>query len=89
MPFITGFTSTNVWIAFIFSSFISSLIILIAITVQLNLDKFTDVNNNEIKQTINIKSLIFTLLVTFIASMIAYSLMYFIFGYGKAMVVNS
>lgn len=93
MPLISGFRSTNVWKAFILNSIASSLVIIIALTVKSNFDTFSNNKNinkdtNGVKQQTNFKSIMLTIIATFISSMIAYSMMYFLFGYGGGMLVN-
>jgi len=95
MPLISGFKSTNIWKAFILNSIASSLVIIIALTVKSNFDTISnnkDINkdtNDDVKQQTNFKSIILTIVATFISSMIAYSTMYFLFGYGGGMLVNN
>lgn len=94
MPLISGFRSTNVWKAFILNSIASSLVIIIALTVKSNFDTFSNNKNinkdtNGVKQQTNFKSIMLTIIATFISSMIAYSTMYFLFGYGGGMLVNN
>ena len=90
MPLISGFKSTNVWKAFILNSIASSLVIIIALTVKSNFDTFSNNKNiNHVKQQTNFKSILLTITATFISSMIAYSTMYFLFGYGGGMLVNN
>lgn len=93
MPLISGFRSTNVWKAFILNSIASSLVIIIALTVKSNFDTFSNNKNinkdtNGVKQQTNFKSIMLTIIATFMSSMIAYSTMYFLFGYGGGMLVN-
>tara|TARA_Y100000389_G_scaffold121621_1_gene119036 strand:- start:353 stop:637 length:285 start_codon:yes stop_codon:yes gene_type:complete len=93
MPLISGFRSTNVWKAFILNSIASSLVIIVALTVKSNFDTFSNNKNinkdtNGVKQQTNFKSIMLTIIATFISSMIAYSTMYFLFGYGGGMLVN-
>lgn len=94
MPLISGFRSTNVWKAFILNSISSSLVIIIALSVKSNFDTFSnnkDISKytNDVKQQTNFKSIMLTIIATFISSMIAYSIMYFLFGYGGGMLVNN
>lgn len=91
MPLISGFRSTNVWKAFILNSIASSLVIIIALTVKSNFDTFSNNKdiNKDVKQRTNFKSIMLTIVATFISSMIAYSTMYFLFGYGGGMLVNN
>jgi len=89
MPLIHGLRSTNIWKAFLLNSLAATLVIFIAMTVKGRFDKFTDKNNRQIVRTTNAKSIILTLAATFTASMLAYSLLYFLFGYGYGMLVEN
>ena len=95
MPLISGFRSTNIWKAFILNSIASSLVIIIALTVKSNFDTFSNSKNHthkdtqNVKQQTNFKSIMLTIVATFISSMIAYSTMYFLVGYGGGMLVNT
>ena len=91
MPLISGFRSTNIWKAFILNSIVSSLVIIIALTVKSKFDTFSNSKDDtdNVKQQTNLKSILLTIIATFISSMIAYSSMYFIIGYGGGMLVNN
>ena len=91
MPLISGFKETSIWKAFILNSIVSSLVIIIALTVKSKFDTFSSNNKdtNEVKQQTNFKSILLTILATFISSMIAYSIMYFFVGYGGGMLVTN
>lgn len=89
MPLIRGMKSTNVWKAFLLTSVASTLVIFIAMNVNTRFDTYSDKNNQEVTRTTNYKSIGLTLLATFLSSMIAYTLMYFVFGYGGAMLVDA
>jgi hypothetical protein len=95
MPLIRNFQATDVWKAFILNSLLTSIIILVSITVKQSLDNYVFVDNNmdddqndKVVRTSTSVSILFTLFVTFVASMISYTIMYFIFGYGGGMVVQ-
>lgn len=88
MPLIKGFTSTNIWKAFLLNSIASTLVIFIAVTVKERYDTFTDKKNEEVKRTTNYRSIGLTLLATFLATMLAYTLMYLVFGFGGGMLTG-
>lgn len=95
MPLIRNFQATDVWKAFILNSLLTSIIILVSITVKQSLDNYVFVDNNmdddqndKVVRTSTSVSILFTLFVTFVASMISYTIMYFIFGYGGGMVIQ-
>lgn len=87
MPIFSNFRATNVWKAFILNSILTSIVILVSITSKQYLDNYIDIDGdkNKIVHKTNFKSLIITLLVTFVISMISYTIMYFTFGYGSGM----
>ena len=87
MALIKGFRSTSVWRAFILNSVASTLVIFIAITIKEKLDKFVDKDHEVVRNT-DIKSIVFTLLFTFLASMAAYTIMYIVFGFGGGMLIT-
>lgn len=84
---ILKFESTTVWRAFFLNSIVSALIIFLAIYTKENLDKHTDENISKRQTTAT--SVIITIIVTFIASMLAYTFMYFVFGFGGSMLVRT
>ena len=94
MVLIKHFHSTNIWNAFILNSIASSLVIVFALTVKdflnlytnINPDKINDKDNNmKMKVKITWYNILIIFIVTFFISMIAYTLMYFIFGFGGGM----
>ena len=85
MPLIRGFHSTNVWKAFTLNSIVATLVIFLAMMVKGKFDSYQDEKGRIITRTTNAKSVLLTLLVTFGTSMLAYILMYFLFGFGKGM----
>ena len=89
MPLIKGMESTSIWKAFFLNALASTLIIFIAVTVKERFDTFKDKKNEEIIRTTSLKSIGFTLLATFVATMIAYTMMYIIFGYGGGMLTGT
>lgn len=91
MPIFRNFRATNVWKAFILNSILTSIVILVSITSKQYLDNYIDIDGdkNKIVHKTNFKSLIITLLVTFVISMISYTIMYFTFGYGSGMLAIS
>lgn len=89
MPLIKGFKSTSIWKAFILNSLASSLIILLAISIKDHLDSFTDDKGRLIHRKTTPRNLLLTFIVTFIATLGAYILLYFLFGYGGGFLVNS
>jgi hypothetical protein len=89
MALIKGMKSTSIWKAFFLNSIASTLIIFIALTVKEHYDTYKDKKDKEITRATSLKSVGFTLIATFTATMIAYTIMYIIFGYGGGLLVNS
>jgi ABC-type spermidine/putrescine transport system permease subunit I len=88
MTLIKGMKSTSIFKAFFLNSIASTLIIFIAITVKERFDTFKDKKNNKIVRSSSFKSIGLTILVTFISTMIAYTTMYIIFGYGGGLLAS-
>ena len=90
MALIKHFRSTTIWKAFLLNSLAATLVIFLAMTIKASLDTYTNKNDEHaVKQKSNVKSVVFTLLGTFAASMLAYGGMYLIFGYGGGMLANT
>lgn len=89
MSLIKGFKATSVWKAFILQSIASTIIIFIAVTLKAKYDKYTDIHGNEVYSSITWKSVIFTLFFTFAAALFAYTSMFWLFGFGGGMLVQT
>lgn len=89
MPIIHNFKATSVWKAFALNSMAATLVIFIAITVKGKFDNYVDKDNKQVIRHTTWSSVIFTLFFTFLASMAAYTAMYFTFGFGGAMTITS
>ena len=83
MSLIKGFQSTNIWKAFTLNSMAAALVIMVAMTINSKLDNYRDKNGDKIEKNITFQSVITTILITFIASMTAYTILHFVFGYGR------
>jgi len=90
MVLIHHFSSTTLWKAFVLNSLTTSLVILIAITVKTHLDNDLNLRQNSSveKLSFNWYSIIVTLLITFGTSLIAYLIMYILFGFGAGMLAD-
>jgi len=88
MALYEGFKATTIWKAFILNSIAAALIILIAMIVKDRFDTYKDNKGESITRTTNFKSISLTLLVTFSASMIAFTLMHFMFDYGGGQLID-
>ena len=81
MAVISNFRATSVWKAFILNSVIAAIVILIAMTMKSKLDTY----DGGKKPGTGLKSVSITLVVTFLASFLTYTFMYFMFGFGGGM----
>ena len=79
-PILRHFKADDVWKAFVLNSMSASLVIFVAIYTKKEFDTS--------KIGSPIISTIFTLLSTFIISMVSFALMYVVFGFGIGMVIN-
>jgi hypothetical protein len=91
MPLIRNFRATDVWKAFILNSLLTSVIILVSITSKQYLDNFieddndTNTTSKNIRKT-SIPNILISFVLTFIISMLSYTIMYYTFGFGGGMV---
>jgi hypothetical protein len=81
--------NTSIWKVFFLKAIASTSIIFIAVTVKERFDTFKDKKNEEIVRTTSIKSIGFTILATFVATMLAYTLMWVLFGFVGEMPVGA
>lgn len=90
MPLIKNFRSTSIWKAFILNSIAAAIVIVIGMTVKEHFDTYIvdDNNSNNIKRTTNFTSISLTILFTFLTSFLAYTIMYFVFGFGGGMLTS-
>lgn len=96
MPLIKNFRATTPWKAFILNALVSSIVIVLALYIKGALDSYhvedDNVDNNlndKVKHRTSFKSVGITFAVTFVASLGAYFLMHFTFGFGGGMLVSS
>mgnify|MGYP001182706067 CR=1 FL=1 len=85
MPLINNFRSTNIWKAFVLNSLVASIVIVMGITVKSHFDTYTTDDDSKIKRSSNFTSISLTILFTFLTSFVAYTIMYFVFGFGGGM----
>ncbi len=92
-PLIHHFTASTLWKAFVLNSIASALIIFIAISTKKQFDDLNIIVEDEdeddkkvITSTTNAISVILTLTTTFMTSMVAYTIMYVLFGFGGGMI---
>jgi len=81
--------ATNVWRAFLLNSIVSALTILIALIIKGKLDTYEDEKGHKIIHKTNAISIGLTLVIAFITSFMAYSLMHVLFGFGGGMTSSS
>ena len=89
MAIIKGFRSTNIWKAFILNSTASTLVIFVAMTIKNRFDTHDEKGNRIDRPETNFKSVALTLSLTFIASFVAYLIMYGVFGCGGGMISDN
>ncbi len=96
-PLIQHFRSSTIWKAFVLNSIAATLIIFIAITTHNTFNNYfidheDDTTNDDNKTTkviskTNLLSILFTLTSTFMISMVAYTILYVLFGFGGGMII--
>jgi len=89
MALYEGFKSTNIWNAFTLNSIAAALVILFALIVKSKFDKYTDKDGNKVVHSTTFLGVIITLITTFAASFIAFTLLHLIFGYGGGQLINT
>jgi hypothetical protein len=82
MALYEGFRATNIWKAFTLNSIVAALVIFIALFVKGQFDTYKDEKGHTITHTTNFKSVSLTLIITFGASFLAFTVMHFLFDYG-------
>lgn len=100
IPLVKGFKATNRSNAFILNSLRAALVIVLTIAAKDYFDKYVKIEVNHtdndgddddhsviIRKT-NIKSLLISFLVAFSVSMIAFSTLYVVFGFGGGLLTN-
>ena len=89
-PLIHHFTASTIWKAFVLNSIAASLVILIALTTKSTFDSYDQEHDDDGKKIpvsgTNIMSIVVTLIATFVASMVAYTAMFVLFGFGGGMI---
>lgn len=102
-PIIHHFKASSIWKAFVLNSVAASLVIFIALTTKKTFDNYVgdhdddDVTDNDhnidkdrkVVQKTNPLSVFLTLTSTFMTSMVAYTVMYVLFGFGSGMIAVS
>ena len=93
-PLFHHFQASNIWKAFVLNSIATTMVIFIALTVKQEFDTYHVVDNDDDdnkKQTSkpkpNFASVFLTLSTTFVVSMLAYTIMYTLFGFGVGMII--
>ena len=83
------FHATNIWRAFLLNSIVAALTILMALIIKGHFDTYVDERGHKVTHQTNTVSVGLTLIIAFITSFLAYTVMYFLFGFGRAMTVTS
>ena len=86
MPLIKNFKANSIRNAFILNSMVASITIIVALVFKHEYDQIT--KKQDEKTNINIAQITFLLLITFVTSMITYTLFYLIFGFGGGMLIT-
>lgn len=87
MPIIK-FRATTVWKAFIMNSLVTTIAVVAAIIIRDLFVKHKDEKGKEVRQKMSAKVIGITFGITFGASLLAYTLLYFTFGFGQSMIVT-
>ena len=94
MPLINDFQPNTIWKAFALNALTSALVVVLAITIKDRFDNFSTTkknqknnnqNNDSVTRQTSWVGVTVTLLFTFVAYYLAYTLMYVIFGFGDHM----
>lgn len=85
IPLIKNFKSTNIFKAFLLNSITSTIIIVLAIEVNFMISK-RNVDNEKENKTNEENNILMVVIITFFTTIIAYSIMYLIFGFGGGMI---
>ena len=85
-PLYMGFRSTTIWRAFILNSAANSIIIFLAIFLKEKFNHVYDSDGNDITIKTTWTSSLITMGVTFVATLLTYTLLWFTLGYGMGQV---
>lgn len=85
MPIIEGLESTTIAKAFVLNAIATTAIVFTAVFLKARLSKFEDIFGRKITKVHSTQEIVMTLLVTFLAAIITYTLLYYIFGFGYGM----
>lgn len=89
MPLVKNFTATNLPRAFILNGLAAAVTIVLALYIKGRMDTYQDPKGEQITRTTDFNSIGLTFLITFIASVLGYILLYFTFGYGGGMLATN
>lgn len=82
MPLIKGFQSTTIPKAFVLNSLAASIAIVIVVYVKDRHEIFIDEHKHSPKRSVELKSMVNTFIITYIATFLSFTILYYIFGYG-------
>lgn len=87
MPLI-DFRGTTLWKAFLLNALATSMIVVVAFIVKKRMESFVDEKGNKITHILTTTHLFYTFLVTFLAAIISYVGLFFLFGFGGGMLAQ-
>ena len=85
-PLYMGFRSTTIWKAFILNSVANSIIIFLAIYLKQKFDNVYDTDGLDVTTETTWKSAAITMFVTFLSTLLTYSMLWFTLGYGMGQI---
>ena len=85
MPLFKQFTATNLRNAFILNALATAIMIVIAVFVQKSVDNLIRPGDDKM----SFRSLLASFLATFIAGLITYAFLFWLFGFGGGMLTSS
>jgi ABC-type spermidine/putrescine transport system permease subunit I len=89
-PFIKNFKATTIMKAFVLQAMAATIVIFMAVTMKAKYDKYTDKHGqNVVNVQITWRSVVFTLLFTFATALLSYFMMFWVFGYGGGMLIQT
>lgn len=87
MPIIADLKPTSLFRAFVLNGLATATIIVMAIYLQERYTRITH-EGQEIKKKTSWKGMLITFIITFLAAVLSYTLMYYTLGFGRTMVIE-
>ena len=85
MPITEKFLADTRLNAFILGSLATTGAVVAGVVIKLRMDTFTDKDGNKVTHHTSWKSIIYTIIITFVASLLAYAILYYLFDMGGGM----